>query len=148
MPRITAHVRVLTSDLLDGLRSLHHGNGVPLVRVYGPNGMNDRGGAVAFNVCDRDGTPIPYAIVEAKARRANVSLRGGCFCNPGASEAAFALDPASIASCLGALGEKFTPERFTECTNTAVGAVRISIGLANNTADIERAIAVVASFRG
>jgi selenocysteine lyase/cysteine desulfurase len=147
MPRLTAHVAGLTRDLLDGLRSLRHGNETPLVRIYGPRGMTARGGAVAFNVCDRDGTPIPYALVDAKARRANVSLRGGCFCNPGASEAAFGLAPARIAACLESLGNAFTPERFAECTSTAVGAVRASIGLANNAADIERALDVVASFR-
>src|SRR3954454_23620301 len=100
MPRLSAHVAGLTRDLLDGLRGLRHRNGMPLVRIYGPRDMTMRGGAVAFNVCDRDGTPIPYALVEAKARRANVSLRGGCFCNPGASEAAFGLDSARVAACL------------------------------------------------
>jgi selenocysteine lyase/cysteine desulfurase len=147
MPRLTTHVDGLTRDLLDGLRSLRHGNGKPLVRIYGPRDMTMRGGAVAFNVCGRDGTPIPFTFVEARARRANVSLRGGCFCNPGASEAAFALDSARIAACVETLGPTFTPERFAECAGTAVGAVRASLGLANNLADVERAVGVVASFR-
>jgi len=147
MPRLTAHVASLTRDFLDELRSLRHANGTQLVRIYGPRDMTARGGAVAFNVCDRGGTPIPYTVVEARARRANVSLRGGCFCNPGASEAAFALDANRIATCLDTLGADFTPERFAECTNTAVGAVRASIGMANSAADIGRAIGVVASFR-
>ena len=147
MPRLTAHVAQLTCDLLDDLRALRHGNGTPLVRIYGPRDATDRGGAVAFNVCDREGTPILYSLVEARARRAGVSLRGGCFCNPGASEAAFGLDAPRIAACFGSLGEGFTPERFAACSNTAVGAVRASIGLANNADDIRRAVGVVASFR-
>jgi selenocysteine lyase/cysteine desulfurase len=147
MPQLTGHVSRLTSDLLDDLRALRHANGTPLVRIYGPRDMTARGGAVAFNVCDGDGQPIPYSLVEARARRAGVSLRGGCFCNPGASEAAFELDAAHIAACLGTLGADFTPERFAECSNAAVGAVRASIGLANNADDIRRAIDVVASFR-
>lgn len=147
MPRLTAHVLSLTRELFDGLRSLGHGNSTPLVRIYGPRDMTARGGAVAFNVCDRYGTPIPYALVEARARQVGISVRGGCFCNPGASEAAFALDTRRIAACLEDLGAAFTPERFAECTNTAVGAVRASIGLANNADDIRRMIDVVASFR-
>jgi selenocysteine lyase/cysteine desulfurase len=147
MPRLTAHVAQLTCDLLDDLRALRHGNGTPLVRIYGPRDTTDRGGAVAFNVCDREGTPIAYSLVEARARRAGVSLRGGCFCNPGASEAAFGLAAPRIASCFDSLGDGFTPERFAECSNTAVGAVRASIGLANNADDIRRAVGVVASFR-
>jgi selenocysteine lyase/cysteine desulfurase len=147
MLRLTAHVSQLARDFVDDLRAIRHANGTPVVRIYGPRDRNSCGGAVAFNVCDRSGTPIPYSLVETRARRANVSLRGGCFCNPGASEAAFALDPTRIGTCLANLGADFTPERFAECSNTAVGAVRASIGLANNADDIRRAVDVVASFR-
>ena len=147
MLRITAHVAQLARDLVDDLRALRHANGTPLVRIYGPRDRSGCGGAVAFNVCDLTGTPIPYTLVETRARRADVSLRGGCFCNPGASESAFALDPARIAACIANLGSDFTPERFAECTNAAVGAVRASIGVANNSDDIRRAVDVVASFR-
>lgn len=146
MPRLTAHVAELACDFVDGLRALRHANGTPLVRIYGPRDRSECGGAVAFNVCDRTGTPISYSLVETRARRANVSLRGGCFCNPGASEAAFTLDPLRIAACLANLGADFTPQAFADCTNTAVGAVRASIGLANNADDIRRAVEVVASF--
>ena len=147
MPRLTAHVSQLALDFVDDLRALRHANGTPLVCIYGPRDRSECGGAVAFNVCDRNGNPMPYSFVETRARRANVSLRGGCFCNPGASESAFALEPNRIAACLANLGTDFTPERFAECSNTAVGAVRVSIGLANNADDIRRAVDVVASFR-
>jgi selenocysteine lyase/cysteine desulfurase len=147
MPRLTAHVEQLTSAFLGGAASLRHGNGAPVVRVYGPAGMTERGGTVAFNVCDRRNEPIPYTIVEEAARKAGVCLRGGCFCNPGASETAFGLDAAQIATCLKDLGDDFTVDRFADCTGAAVGAVRVSIGLANNAADIERGLAVLASFR-
>ncbi|MBV8543773.1 MAG: aminotransferase class V-fold PLP-dependent enzyme [Acidobacteria bacterium] len=146
MPRLTAHVSELARDFVCDLRALRHTNGAPIVRIYGPRDRSECGGAVAFNICGRNGTPIPYTLVETRARRANVSLRGGCFCNPGASEAAFALDPSRIADCLAKLNTEFTPERFAECTNTAVGAIRASIGLANNAEDIHRAADVVASF--
>jgi len=147
MQRLTAHVAQLTRDFLDDLRDLRHGNGAPLVRIYGPRDMTSRGGAVAFNVCDGSGVVVPYSIVETQARQDNVSLRGGCFCNPGASEAAFGLDTTRISACLETLGDGFTPERFAECSDAAVGAVRASIGLANNADDVRRAIDVVASFR-
>ena len=109
--------------------------------------MTDRGGTIAFNICDRRGRAIPYQVVEADARRAGVALRGGCFCNPGASEVAFALDRERIANCLNDLADDFTPERFSACTKTAVGAVRASLGLATNRDDVFRAVDVVASFR-
>jgi selenocysteine lyase/cysteine desulfurase len=147
MPRLADHVERLTRTFLDAIGALRHGKGVPLVRIYGPAGTTDRGGTVAFNVCDRVGQPIPYTEVEIRARHAGVSLRGGCFCNPGASESAFALDAGRLAGCLDELGAGFTVERFAACTGATVGAVRVSIGLANNAEDIRRAVEVVGSFR-
>ncbi len=146
MDRLSAHVAALTRMLIEQLRALRHRNGAPLVKIYGPANTIDRGGTVAFNVCDRDGVPMPYTLVETRARQAGVSLRGGCFCNPGASESAFGLDPTRVGDCLADLGATFTPERFAACTGTAVGAVRASAGLANNRDDIQRAVDVVASF--
>ena len=132
MQRLSAHVARLTSLLLERLSAL------PGVRVYGPPDMRDRGGAVAFNI-----EGVPYSVVEARAREAGVSLRGGCFCNPGASEVAFGLQTARAAECLASLGEDFTPERFAACAGTAVGAVRASVGMANHEEDVERAVEVV-----
>src|SRR3954462_9271812 len=87
--RLNTHVMRLTGYLLDGLRAVKHSNGRALVEVYGPKSVEDRGPTIAFNVVDRAERAVPFASVEARARDEGVSLRGGCFCNPGASEAAF-----------------------------------------------------------
>ncbi len=148
--RISAHVASLTELLLDGLTELSHADGRPLVRVYGPADMSARGATIAFNLLDQRSRPVPYAVVEARAREARVSLRGGCFCNPGASEAAFGFPEGRAAECLraSAAGE-FSVERFADCLGpqVAVGALRASVGLANDARDIEKALNVVASFR-
>ena len=89
---------------------------------------------------------MPYTAVEASARDAAVALRGGCFCNPGAAEAAFGLDPAALSACLAASGDDASPIRIAACLGRAVGAVRLSLGLASNRRDLDRALAVVASF--
>jgi selenocysteine lyase/cysteine desulfurase len=145
--RLTPHVDRLTETFLEEIVALGHRNGRRLVQIYGPPDMTARGGTVAFNLSDRDGAPIPYTIVEARARRANVSLRGGCFCNPGASEAAFELDAGRIAKCFVTMGDDFTVERFASCVDKAVGAVRVSFGMANNAEDVSRTLDVIASFR-
>ncbi|HYI09849.1 MAG TPA: aminotransferase class V-fold PLP-dependent enzyme [Thermoanaerobaculia bacterium] len=140
LPRLSAHVASLTALLLEELRALRH------VRIYGPANMTARGGAIAFNVCSRDGRPIPYTEVETRATRADISIRGGCFCNPGAAEAAFGLDSARIADCFTTLGDTFTIDRFATCTGLAVGAVRVSMGMANNVEDVRRVVEVVAGL--
>lgn len=129
MARLCAHVARLTSMFLDGLASLP-------VRVHGPRDTRDRGGTVAFNVRD-----LPYWEVERRAREAGIALRGGCFCNPGAAEAALRLPAARTARCLAKLGDDFSVERFGACLDAPVGALRASFGLANNDEDVHRALA-------
>ncbi|HEY0476341.1 MAG TPA: aminotransferase class V-fold PLP-dependent enzyme [Kofleriaceae bacterium] len=146
MPRLAAHVAGLTRRLLDELLALRHAGGAPVVQLYGPRDTRDRGGTVALNVCDAHGRPIPYASVESRARDAGIALRGGCFCNPGAAEAAFGLDPASLAACLAASGDDVSPARIAACLGRAVGAVRLSLGLANQPGDVARAVGLIASF--
>ena len=149
MPRLSIHVRTLTRHLLDGLRALVHRSGVPVAQVYGPETMDCRGGTVTFNVFTPTGQPVPFAAVESHAREARVSVRGGCFCNPGASEMAFGFLVADTARCLDAVGSQFTVERLAACLgpDVAVGAVRASVGLANNFADIDRLLNLVAAYQ-
>jgi selenocysteine lyase/cysteine desulfurase len=151
MSRLSAHVARLTARLVRGLRDIVHADGSQAVRVYGPDTLASRGGAVAFNVIASDGRAVPYWLVEERAREQGVALRGGCFCNPGAAEAAFGFEREAAERCLREASRgTFTIQRFADCmtrdTGAAVGALRASLGLANNDADIDRALAVVRSF--
>ena len=148
--RIGAHVHALTATLLTALQTPAHANGRPIVQLYGPTDVTDRGGTVAFNLLDPAGRVIPFARVEERARTAGVSLRGGCFCNPGASEAAFGFPADAAAACFRQnAGGDFSVDAFAACLggDYAVGAVRISLGLANNLDDVRRAVDVIAAFR-
>ena len=70
-------------------------------------------------------------------------MRGGCFCNPGAAEGAFGLDPALARQCYG---DEFTIAKFRSCMgDTAVGALRASVGIATERRDIERLCEVIAA---
>ena len=148
MTRLRAHVARLTEALLDGLMSLRRDDGSPLIRIYGPRRVDARGGTVSFNVLDASGCPLPYATVEAAAREAGISVRGGCFCNPGAAEAAFGVEPARLKRCLTLLDGEFTPERFSACAGTEVGAIRASLGLASNQDDVARLLGLLVGFQG
>jgi selenocysteine lyase/cysteine desulfurase len=124
---IAAHAKALATELVVELRALRHPTGAPAIRFYGPEDDADRGGTVTFNVLDRDGTLVPFTIVEQQADAAKVHVRGGCFCNPGAAEAALGFD-----------GERMA--------RAGAGAVRASVGLANTRTDVRRLIAVLRSF--
>jgi selenocysteine lyase/cysteine desulfurase len=146
---IHRHTRVHARAFLNAITHLSHANGSPLVEVYGPDCADDRGATVAFNVKDDAGRTVPYPLVERRAGDFGVALRGGCFCNPGAAEAAFRFDAAETARCLTAVGDDFTIERFASCLGdfSTVGALRASFGVPTNARDVTRAIALVESFR-
>ena len=93
-----------------------------MVQLYGPADQRFKGAVVAFNVLDEQGSIIPHETVETAAREVRVSVRGGCFCNPGAAEQ---------------VGLGFDAPM--------PGAVRASLGVANNMRDVERLVDVVSA---
>ena len=112
---IRRRVGYLTGWLLDCLAGLKHADGAPMVRFYGPRDTWTRGGTVAFNFLDPRGQVVDERVVARDASAAGISLRTGCFCNPGAGEHAF---------------------RLTGLPSG--GAVRVSLGLASDLADLDR----------
>src|SRR5581483_1109506 len=88
---IHERVMCLTGWLLDDLTQMKHSRGEPLVRIYGPTNTQARGGAVTVNFFDKDGSPIDHRFIESEANKVNISLRTGCFCNPGAGEIALGI---------------------------------------------------------
>jgi selenocysteine lyase/cysteine desulfurase len=148
-PRLTARVRSLTAYFLRGLHSIRHANGRDAMVVYGPNAVDDRGGVVAFNVIGDDGRTVPYWLLESAARESGIALRGGCFCNPGAAEAAFQFDPDATADCFTKLGDDFSVPAFASCLGpaAAVGALRVSVGVPTTQADLDRALEFLSQVR-
>jgi selenocysteine lyase/cysteine desulfurase len=145
--RLAWHLAALTSRLRAGLSDLRHGNGSPVVRMFGPADGSGTGAMVALTVSEPLGRSVPYWDVEAAARDAGIAVRGGCFCNPGCAEAAFSFPDARVRSCLDTLGGHFTIPRFASCLeDRAVGAIRISMGLGSIAADVDRAVEFLAGY--
>ncbi|WP_327321343.1 hypothetical protein OG735_01780 [Streptomyces sp. NBC_01210] len=78
------------------------------------------------------------------AARAGVSVRTGCFCNPGVGEAINALSPTVVRSALRR-GHPAGVDDYVKLLGVrALGAVRASVGAANNAGDIDRLLQVAA----
>lgn len=129
MDEVRRHVESMTARLFKGLSQLG-----TRIKVYGPFHEAGRGGTIAFNLF-RDNELIDFEVIEAAAREAGIAIRGGCFCNPGAAEKALGMDSKMTRSCLE--GE-FSIPGFRACLGGPVGAVRASIGIATNEADVDR----------
>jgi molybdenum cofactor sulfurtransferase len=149
MDRIHAHVATLAERMLNRLSGLRHTSGAPMVRFYGPCTMRDRGGTIAFNLLDPEGGMVDFRSVEQHANDAGISLRTGFFCNPGAAEFAFEYPDEDAFRCIKTLTpETFNIQIFSDCMSEhPVGAVRVSVGIASNEADIDRLIGVLGAFR-
>jgi selenocysteine lyase/cysteine desulfurase len=128
-------VQALTGWLLERMLALRYPDGAPLLRIYGPVSSYARGGTIAFNVLGPDGRVLDFTAVEAAASRARISLRTGCFCNPGASEAALGLDHAELAALFAG---GLRPDPVALARRHAQGAVRASLGIATTPSDVER----------
>jgi selenocysteine lyase/cysteine desulfurase len=147
----TIHKRVgcLTGWLVDQLVALRHSNGTTLARIYGPRSDKRRGGTITFNLYDRDGRPVDHRDVEQRANAANISLRTGCFCNPGGGEIALGITGTELDSCFHQPEHEthLTIDDFRLCIDgKSTGAVRVSLGLVSNLADIETFIALARTF--
>jgi len=130
------------------MRNLTHSSGRPLFEIYGPRDSINRGGTIAFNICDEEGKWVDERLVEREASAVNISLRTGCFCNPGAGEAAFGLDLEKVNSLRRysrgqeVNGKTTHKDDFLRMVGLPTGgAIRISFGLVSNLRDVDRFVA-------
>jgi molybdenum cofactor sulfurtransferase len=141
LDRIHRHVHDLTGPLLEALTALRHGNGRRAAVIYGPTTLDRRGGTISFNFVDPDGEDVNPARVERLAASEGISLRTGCFCNPGAGEVSLGISKGEIDACFLAMPQRMSYDEFRRCiVGKGSGAVRVSLGLASTRADV-RALA-------
>jgi len=150
MATIQTRVSCLTGWLLDELHALHHDNGQPLVQVHGPDTTEARGGTVTVNLYDPDGVPFQGARLEELAGEANISIRTGCFCNPGAGEIAHGLDKELLLHYFQRptdVGFQELVADVRERTGKEVSAIRISVGLVTTFEDVWQLVRFVEALR-
>jgi selenocysteine lyase/cysteine desulfurase len=140
---IHERVACLTGWLLERLHGLRHRDGTPLVRVYGPPDGDRRGGTVALNLLDPDGKIIDERAVARDAAAWNISLRTGCFCNPGAGEGAFAIDD-DLLTGRASRSNLSIDEYLPMLGLPSGGAIRVSLGVVSNLCDVELFLRFVA----
>ncbi|MFI9538227.1 aminotransferase class V-fold PLP-dependent enzyme [Nocardia fusca] len=133
---VRRRVTCLTGWLLTRLVSLRHDNGAPMIRIYGPLDTARRGGTVAFNFLDPEGVVVDERLVATESAAAGISLRTGCFCNPGAGEAAFGI---SLPVLSGLFDTRMaTMEEYIAALGLpSGGAIRISFGPVSDFTDVQ-----------
>jgi len=137
---ISERVKTLTGWLLEHLTAMKHSTGEPLVKLFGPNSTEGRGGAVTVNFYDKNGKAFDHRFIESEANKMNISLRTGCFCNPGAGEIALGISRVELDVCFTRPDHKevMSIDDFRHCIDgKSSGAVRISVGMVTNFNDVQ-----------
>jgi selenocysteine lyase/cysteine desulfurase len=139
MERITARVSGLIQYLVNGLKELHHENGKPLVKIFGPEDFPARGGNIILNFFDALGEKHGFESIESMANRQNISIRSGCFCNPGIDEINNCLTNQEIATYFTSRdhGNYYDMIQYL---GKMRGATRVSVGIATSYSDLDRFI--------
>lgn len=138
MTTISTRIHCLTGYLLEQLQAITHDNGQPLVKVHGPRDTTDRGGTITASLFDPDGIPLRGARIEELAGSARISIRTGCFCNPGCGETAHELGEELLLDYFRRptdMGFQELVAMVRAMTGKEISAIRISVGLATNLND-------------
>ena len=147
---VQTRVDCLTSWLLERLVAMRHTNGRPMVRIYGPLTTTMRGGIVTMNFYDPQGHLLDYRRVEEMAGQQGISLRTGCFCNPGPGETAEGITDEDVAAAIARNPDLTLPlflQTIAHEGGKSAGAIRVSFGIASNFADAGRFVEFAASLR-
>ncbi len=144
-------VRALTAWLLEELAALRHSDGSPLVHVFGPRDMERRGATIALYLVAPDGRPYDVYDVERAAAEALISVRSGCFCNPGDGEVAHRITHDDMERCFKDPAAAITllqcQQTIADATGRVPNTIRVSLGLASDFGDVFRFMAFAEGYR-
>ena len=144
METIQNRLHCLTDYLLKALQSLRHSNGSKLIHVFGPENTEKRGSTIIMNFFDSQEQKIDVSIIEGRANKQNISIRIGCFCNPGIDEITNCISSEELSVFYSTRDDaKYDKIHFL---GKMRGAIRISLGLMTNYEDCDTYISFCKSF--
>lgn len=146
MGRITERVKSLADYLYHELNEIHHDSGEQVVHIFGSDNRDDAGGTMIMTFVDAYGNPIPFEKIEELANDKMISIRSGCFCNPGIDEINNCLTTEELAKYFSSRDSGDFHDMITYL-NKMRGATRVSVGLATTKEDLDSYIEFVKGFR-
>lgn len=134
--RINERVSSLRKYLFENLEKLHHENGQKLVQIFGPKDHQNLGGTIILGFYNKEGKRYEFEQIEEMANQHNISLRSGCFCNPGIDETNNCLTDNELATYYSS-HESGNYKDMIKFLGKMRGATRISVGIATTQKDID-----------
>ncbi len=144
--RINRRIKALTSALIKQLTEIKHSNGSPVVRIFGMLDLEKHGGNLVMTFFDKNGNKYAYEDIEQQTNALGISIRSGCFCNPGVDE---------INSCItnDDFGTYFSSHKTDDYgpmlrqLKRMRGGTRVSVGIATTASDIQQFVSFVSTLR-
>lgn len=144
--RISERVKSCTEYLYNQLQYIKHDNGNPVVKIFGPTDRTQVGGTLLMTFLNASGDTIMFEEVAHKANEHTISLRTGCFCNPGIDEVNNCLTNHELEAYFSGR-ERGNYYDMIQYLNKMRGAVRISVGIATNQSDLDAFIRFVEGMK-
>ncbi|WP_268033426.1 aminotransferase class V-fold PLP-dependent enzyme [Algoriphagus sp. PAP.12] len=144
--RIKSRIDSLSSYLYQKLDQLRHSNNVKQLEIFGPKNRENCGGNMIMTFRKPDNSKIGFEVIEKITNTRNISIRSGCFCNPG-------LDETNNCISNEELVQYFTSRQTGDYWDMIAslkkmrGATRVSVGIATTQKDLETFISFVKSLK-
>lgn len=144
--RISARVKSLIEYLASELKKLQHDNGHPIVKLFGPESFENRGGTLIMNFFNSMDQTYAFEQIEQLANEHMISVRSGCFCNPGIDEINNCITTDEISEYF-LTRDKGDYHDMITFLGKMRGATRVSVGLATTKKDLDAFIRLIASLK-
>ncbi|HTO15261.1 MAG TPA: aminotransferase class V-fold PLP-dependent enzyme [Edaphocola sp.] len=144
--KINRRIKNLTEYAIKNLSGLKYDNGIKIVKLYASDDIECKGGTIILNIHDKNGNIIPTEKIEQLANVDNISLRTGCFCNPGLDEINNCITNNDLVRYFTSR-EKYEYYDMISFLGKMRGAIRISFGLATVKRDIDYFVHFINSIK-
>lgn len=138
MLAISKNTMALSQELRKLLLGLRHGNGTPVVMLYGDKNTqhpsSSQGAVLALSILRADGSLVGHKEVEHRANGHNIYVRSGSLCNPGGIATYLGWDSEALRQAHDAGHSCSNPFQFV--LGRPTGVVRVSLGAASVISDI------------
>lgn len=145
MDRIHNRVDGLMAYLVKQLMVLHHHNGAALIKIFGPPAHRHAGGTLIMNVFDLEGKQYAFEHIEQEASKMDISIRSGCFCNPGIDETNNCLTADELAGYYSSRNNGDYRDMMAYLEKMR-GAIRVSVGIPTTKRDLDRFVAFISGY--
>lgn len=145
MRHVSRHTASLTSQLLNSLGALRHGNGQPVCVIYTDGGADlGPGPVVSFNIKNSAGAWISLTEFDKLAILKKMHVRTGGLCSPGGIASALNLAPWEMKRNFSAGFRCGTDSDIMAGKPT--GVIRVSFGAMSTASDVSRFVEFMEEF--